>query len=159
MFFFSSRRRHTRWTGDWSSDVCSSDLNLRALEDPVRRARRREEDVRVSELRLDALEGERLAVEAVGELGRPIGAPVGDPGDLGAARKQVPGGQLAHLAGADDEDLAAAKIAEDLLREPGRGGRHRRGALADRGLRPRLLPGVQGFAEEPVEKRPGRSEL
>src|SRR5690348_17698081 len=26
-FCFSSRRRHTRWTGDWSSDVCSSDLN------------------------------------------------------------------------------------------------------------------------------------
>src|SRR5690348_17651013 len=25
-FFFSSRIRHTRWTGDWSSDVCSSDL-------------------------------------------------------------------------------------------------------------------------------------
>src|SRR5438876_86549 len=24
-FFFSSRRRHTSWTGDWSSDVCSSD--------------------------------------------------------------------------------------------------------------------------------------
>src|SRR6266487_6879975 len=28
-FFFSSRRRHTRWTGDWSSDVCSSDLDPR----------------------------------------------------------------------------------------------------------------------------------
>src|SRR5690348_18052466 len=26
IFFFSSRRRHTSWTGDWSSDVCSSDL-------------------------------------------------------------------------------------------------------------------------------------
>src|SRR5690348_9655092 len=25
-FSFPSRRRHTRWTGDWSSDVCSSDL-------------------------------------------------------------------------------------------------------------------------------------
>src|SRR5207248_3911664 len=25
-FFFSSRRRHTRSYGDWSSDVCSSDL-------------------------------------------------------------------------------------------------------------------------------------
>src|SRR5438309_11819313 len=25
-FFFSSRRRHTRWNCDWSSDVCSSDL-------------------------------------------------------------------------------------------------------------------------------------
>src|SRR5690242_20928816 len=26
LFFFSSRRRHTRLTCDWSSDVCSSDL-------------------------------------------------------------------------------------------------------------------------------------
>src|SRR5256885_11843342 len=26
IFFFSSRRRHTRLQGDWSSDVCSSDL-------------------------------------------------------------------------------------------------------------------------------------
>src|SRR5690606_39755928 len=29
-FFFSSRRRHTRFSRDWSSDVCSSDL-----KDPV----------------------------------------------------------------------------------------------------------------------------
>src|SRR5436189_564450 len=28
-FFFSSRRRHTRYIGDWSSDVCSSDLAVR----------------------------------------------------------------------------------------------------------------------------------
>src|SRR5689334_15990717 len=27
-FFFSSRRRHTRWNCDWSSDVCSSDLPI-----------------------------------------------------------------------------------------------------------------------------------
>src|SRR5688500_20366952 len=27
-FFFSSRRRHTRLQGDWSSDVCSSDLAI-----------------------------------------------------------------------------------------------------------------------------------
>src|SRR5437763_16858405 len=27
-FFFSSRRRHTRYIGDWSSDVCSSDLTV-----------------------------------------------------------------------------------------------------------------------------------
>src|SRR5436305_1522341 len=35
-FFFSSRRRHTRCGRDWSSDVCSSDLNLRShsLLDP-----------------------------------------------------------------------------------------------------------------------------
>src|SRR5256886_3893472 len=30
-FFFSSRRRHTRFDCDWSSDVCSSDL----LRDPM----------------------------------------------------------------------------------------------------------------------------
>src|SRR5690606_40917727 len=27
VFFFSSRRRHTRFSRDWSSDVCSSDLS------------------------------------------------------------------------------------------------------------------------------------
>src|SRR4051794_41189061 len=36
-FFFSSRRRHTRWTGDWSSDVCSSDLGLAAGSTAARR--------------------------------------------------------------------------------------------------------------------------
>src|SRR2546429_5536851 len=30
-FFFSSRRRHTRCSRDWSSDVCSSDLKINAL--------------------------------------------------------------------------------------------------------------------------------
>src|SRR6267154_2090984 len=34
-FFFSSRRRHTRWTGDWSSDVCSSDLGLATTTEEV----------------------------------------------------------------------------------------------------------------------------
>src|SRR5215467_1574991 len=32
-FFFSSRRRHTRLQGDWSSDVCSSDLLNEATSD------------------------------------------------------------------------------------------------------------------------------
>src|SRR6266446_7037959 len=32
LFFFSSRRRHTRLQGDWSSDVCSSDLRDRDRE-------------------------------------------------------------------------------------------------------------------------------
>src|SRR2546429_2668136 len=30
-FFFSSRRRHTRCSRDWSSDVCSSDLTLKLV--------------------------------------------------------------------------------------------------------------------------------
>src|SRR5947207_13726900 len=32
LFFFSSRRRHTRSLCDWSSDVCSSDLRKVAVE-------------------------------------------------------------------------------------------------------------------------------
>src|SRR5690242_20789224 len=36
-FFFSSRRRHTRLTCDWSSDVCSSDLTVNSgAIDPLR---------------------------------------------------------------------------------------------------------------------------
>src|SRR5437870_13515595 len=34
LFFFSSRRRHTRWPRDWSSDVCSSDLDCLAAYSP-----------------------------------------------------------------------------------------------------------------------------
>src|SRR2546430_8754541 len=32
-FFFSSRRRHTRFDCDWSSDVCSSDLRVDGIKD------------------------------------------------------------------------------------------------------------------------------
>src|SRR2546430_10113412 len=34
VFFFSSRRRHTRFDCDWSSDVCSSDLRRRSCSHP-----------------------------------------------------------------------------------------------------------------------------
>src|SRR3712207_1097838 len=41
-FFFSSRRRHTRYWRDWSSDVCSSDLFVAPVPDAAReRAQRR----------------------------------------------------------------------------------------------------------------------
>src|SRR5699024_11693902 len=35
LFFFSSRRRHTRSKRDWSSDVCSSDLRLESFMSPA----------------------------------------------------------------------------------------------------------------------------
>src|SRR5258707_7033151 len=38
-FFFSSRRRHTRYWRDWSSDVCSSDLRLRLVRERGRGSR------------------------------------------------------------------------------------------------------------------------
>src|SRR5258707_10902570 len=34
-FFFSSRRRHTRYWRDWSSDVCSSDLRYELQAQPT----------------------------------------------------------------------------------------------------------------------------
>src|SRR3712207_8687151 len=42
VFFFSSRRRHTRYWRDWSSDVCSSDLvdQLSSFADEVTRVAR-----------------------------------------------------------------------------------------------------------------------
>src|SRR5207253_5339183 len=36
-FFFSSRRRHTRWPRDWSSYVCSSDLDVISVPPGVMR--------------------------------------------------------------------------------------------------------------------------
>src|SRR5256885_3433027 len=50
-FFFSSRRRHTRLQGDWSSDVCSSDLDDLATAEPLA-------------ARLDELNQERRSIEA-----------------------------------------------------------------------------------------------
>src|SRR6266508_6807718 len=74
-FFFSSRRRHTRWPRDWSSDVCSSDLRERAREDLAREvlgvARLAEP---VEEVAVDAVDvlvvqlGERGAVAAARAL-------------------------------------------------------------------------------------------
>src|SRR5256885_11008682 len=62
-FFFSSRRRHTRLQGDWSSDVCSSDLasdkfGLVRLVAPLTAPRER-----------DGIGGEREH-EGIGQVGR-----------------------------------------------------------------------------------------
>src|SRR5689334_7724864 len=60
VFFFSSRRRHTSWNCDWSSDVCSSDLEPEArreashVHEPVERV----EIVRGAALEGDVGEGE-----------------------------------------------------------------------------------------------------
>src|SRR5207248_7369701 len=71
-FFFSSRRRHTRSYGDWSSDVCSSDLHRLADDRAADFV-----DVAIDEIRplLIALRGihhstaQELLVEGAGHLG------------------------------------------------------------------------------------------
>src|SRR5690606_39752857 len=48
LLFFSSRRRHTRFSRDWSSDVCSSDLDSFRVLDALRWLTRRTDfDVRL----------------------------------------------------------------------------------------------------------------
>src|SRR6266516_6924289 len=53
-FFFSSRRRHTRSYGDWSSDMCSSDLDevFADCDQSAGRARERLLDRNLVEIRL-----------------------------------------------------------------------------------------------------------
>src|SRR5690606_33212680 len=48
VFFFSSRRRHTRFSRDWSSDVCSSDLPQLSVADGVALAYSLKEEDKVS---------------------------------------------------------------------------------------------------------------
>src|SRR5207253_4132636 len=78
--FFSSRRRHTRWPRDWSSDVCSSDLN-RFLDEFVALLTRdasKEELLSCAKVMLDSFaeedtEEREQADTYVGEVMRAIG--------------------------------------------------------------------------------------
>src|SRR3712207_2851856 len=117
-FFFSSRRRHTRYWRDWSSDVCSSDLRRagvhRRVEDDVLRAL-----VVVGEAQVRALVEEP---EVGAELGLlvPLGAQVLVAEDR---RRHEPA--LTALRHADEVLVAAAE-------EPRR--RERRDRAVDRRL-------------------------
>src|SRR5690625_2757144 len=66
LFFFSSRRRHTRWPRDWSSDVCSSDLTRTEPDGHARPAD--SADVRRHR---DLIRGRAHPVVAVPRPGRP----------------------------------------------------------------------------------------
>src|SRR5690348_18463021 len=80
MFFFSSRRRHTRWTGDWSSDVCSSDLPAEQLPDESNALRGL----------FDVLDdGRGLAHAAGGVLGEQVRELRGDDGALRSEERRV----------------------------------------------------------------------
>src|SRR5205807_4757136 len=60
-FFFSSRRRHTRLQGDWSSDVCSSDLGKQGIT-VVLGSR----DAKKGEAASETLRNEGIAAESLG---------------------------------------------------------------------------------------------
>src|SRR2546426_12834744 len=76
-FFFSSRRRHTRLQGDWSSDVCSSDLRCRqvACGWRCRMAPNTGSPARTSSCRRAGAACIRSGERRVGEEGRYRGSP------------------------------------------------------------------------------------
>src|SRR2546430_11778408 len=63
--FFSSRRRHTRFDCDWSSDVCSSDLGLHAGWFAVRRLLWRVRTFGFHLARLDVRQDSRVHAQAL----------------------------------------------------------------------------------------------
>src|SRR6267143_5702029 len=138
-FFFSSRRRHTRWNCDWSSDVCSSDLPPKRMPFQARRAALEEklrerglaygtgaQDSSV-EVSPEAAPGERAFAHFVGGLVRLCAkaAAVSQAGwfvpgssheqGVRARRAQL----LAVLAAAGGEADAAARSFADPLAIPG----------------------------------------
>src|SRR3712207_9087818 len=114
-FFFSSRRRHTRYWRDWSSDVCSSDLLPRlaaAVGRPVQQAEGRGDRL-VAAARRGV--GEERAVAVAQEAGEVAHLPAdrlrhvayGVPG-LGVAHELDEGGHLVPPAGGEDGERDAA---------------------------------------------------
>src|SRR3989454_11349598 len=86
-FFFSSRRRHTRLQGDWSSDVCSSDLERTAARDePVLAEQHEGEQREKQQHRVDlpvlqvVVKEPRRKDEGDDNAGRNEGEPIGRAG-------------------------------------------------------------------------------
>src|SRR5690625_1129719 len=117
IFFFSSRRRHTRWPRDWSSDVCSSDLRVAVPHDLVGGAGVADGVVDhrlldLEELRLVVVQETRIPVQAdlgAGDQGAEV--PLGREAALLAAHGR---GDLAQLgaggAGAAGRPLFAGRV-------------------------------------------------
>src|SRR2546429_1364733 len=141
-FCFSSRRRHTRCSRDWSSDVCSSDLHVRGALHVVLPAHRHHgrtpaTDHPAGEHQVQERGDQVGAVGVLGEAHRPQGA--------GVRPARVDLGRLADAVG---------RYARDLRRHLGRHRLHRRAHLVERvgPLREELL-GLEPAGDHVVEHR------
>src|SRR5690625_7563795 len=104
-FFFPSRRRHTRWPRDWSSDVCSSDLPAGAEVDGIHRL----------DPRLPCPDHELVETEGIGLGGMP--GQVRAAGQIGRAscRERV-GTEGVEGRGVDEEKKGEGAIKREGLR-------------------------------------------
>src|SRR5437867_8452514 len=120
-FFFSSRRRHTSSYGDWSSDVCSSDLFI--LVDTTVFEQR--EDGRVDEDELNVREVEEARLDArrheheerehrhdpeLADTEDEVDEPAGVAGDADSRRPGPRLGRHRHAAATSSCPVAAATI-------------------------------------------------
>src|SRR5579884_3924832 len=145
--FFSSRRRHTRWPRDWSSDVCSSDLGTPP-------------DCGLTGAPTDSGEPPRMLpactrIKACPYPGRsdpkpeprnPIGAPTQEAARayLGKRYSRSPRGRTRYLARPyrrDDPDPGASTPAGTSRPETLTSNRETRNSKPDRGYRRRRPPG------------------
>src|SRR5256885_11814901 len=103
-FFFSSRRRHTRLQGDWSSDVCSSDLD--GVREPARRG--------LPGLRHPRLEGDGVDREGLAAQARERRPGVGERVDTDAEpRDAVAAGDADQAEEQDDEDAEGVEVLQE----------------------------------------------
>src|SRR2546430_14005505 len=109
VFFFSSRRRHTRFDCDWSSDVCSSDLSF------ARSFRRSPGRSRTT---VSSCVGERWnSGSTAGGDRKSVGQ--GKSGDLGGGRSIKKKKSAPWLAAEEDSSRAAGQLQPGLLRRRG----------------------------------------
>src|SRR5690606_30224951 len=111
-FFFSSRRRHTRFSRDWSSDVCSSDLQSRRnLWDVLREIKARGKTIIYTTHYMDEAETlcDRVAIMDHGKI-LALDAPAALVRDLDAATRVsltpgiLPEEEARRLPGAESVD-------------------------------------------------------
>src|SRR2546426_877732 len=147
LFFFSSRRRHTRLQGDWSSDVCSSDLHAdrppRLPPHPRRRRARRRPRPRA-----------RGPAAAPGRDARPHRAAA-----LHRARR--PGARFrGHARPGGRHRVPRGRVRRLLREDATRGVGRTREARARRPVRARALRNPQGQLARRAGRRPrGRAPL
>ena len=129
-----------------------------AAEDGVGRAGRGDDDVGAVAGVVEVVELDGLAVELLRQADGAFVGAVGDEDRGAAVGHQVAGGEFAHLAGADDEDVLALQRAENLFGQfhRDRGDRDRR--RSNGGLAAHALGDGEGAAEELVELSANRTD-
>ena len=113
--------------------------------------RRADDDVRLAERFFQAFKGNRPALERFGHLQGPHVGPVCDQDLRRPVGDQVTGGQLGHLAGADEQDRLPLQSPEDLLGQLDRGEADGNRVGGNPRLRPHPLGDAESVVQDPVQ--------